>query len=97
MVSYLLRVVGLVLEGGVSGRVMRQKLGELGIAEVVTHLLRRRSATSTTLRLGSLCRGHLLCELPILSVICSLYHAACLSSCLVYVFMLVEMTRGWRG
>ena len=46
-------------------------MGGLGIAEAVTHLLLRSSATSTALRrLGSLCRGHLLCELIILSVIC---------------------------
>ena len=84
-----------------------KSLGGLGIAEAVTHLLRWCSATSTALRrrLGSLCRGHLLCELLISSVICSLYHAVCLCYpvalllCLLYVLrvpVLVEMT-WWRG
>ena len=60
-----------------------KSLGGLGIAEAVTHLLLRCSATSTALRrLGSLCRGHLLCELIMLSVICSLYYAASLSALL---------------
>lgn len=82
-------------------------MGGLGIAEAVTHLLLRSSATSTALRsLGSLCRGHLLCELIMLSVICLLYGAVFLSAfavawllSLVYVLripVLVGMT-WWRG
>ena len=64
---------------------MRQKAWSLGNAEAVTDLLLRCSASSTAAlrRLGSLYRGHLLCELIILSVICSLYHIVpvCLFCC----------------
>jgi hypothetical protein len=60
-----------------------EKLGELGIAgSGNSYLLRRRSATSTALRLGSLCRGHLLCELLMLSVIKFSYRAAYLAALL---------------